>query len=92
MRAALAAGLLLAALPARGAMLPGSQPKEWPMHGKTYANVYVVTLKLTFDANFTEEATTGVHFDKQRTVVLDARGAVQAIEGDGETEMPMLAI
>jgi len=183
--AATAGGLLLAALAARGAMLPGSQPKAWPMNpakhvtaitreaaddtgrkmiaaaeaaapgtnawwcgernriripyalthealayytalvqgykqrawkayiepnskleytaavarrdaftanGKTYANVYVVTLKLTFAANFTEDATAGVHFSKERTVVLDAQGTVLKITGDGPTEMPMLAI
>jgi hypothetical protein len=51
--------------------------------GKTYANVHVVTLKLSFDSNFTEDATMGINVMKRRTIVLDAAGKVLAVDGDG---------
>lgn len=60
--------------------------------GETLTDVYVVTLKLAFSADFTEDATIGVHVDKERTVVLDAKGVVKAVKGDEKTVAPMLAI
>lgn len=65
---------------------------SYTLDGKTYKDVHVVTMCMTFEANFTEGIALGVQFKKDRTVVLDAAGAVLAISGDGETEMPMIAI
>lgn len=65
---------------------------SYALSGKTYKDVYVVTLKLDFSASFTGNATEGIEFSKERTVVLDAKGSILCILGDGETEAPMLAI
>ena len=60
--------------------------KEFKIDGKTFTNVNVVTLKLSFSANFTAEATSGLSFDKKRIVVLDAENKVAHISSDGPTE------
>lgn len=60
--------------------------------GKTFKDVYVVTLKLTFSERFAATTTEAMNFEKQRTVILDANGAVLAISGDGPTEAPVIAI
>ena len=60
--------------------------------GKTFRDVDVVEMKLTFHAEFTQEGTQGVHFTKTRTVVLDRKGTVIAVFGDGPTEAPVFAI
>lgn len=65
---------------------------EFKMDGRSFREVDVVQLKLTFQANFTVEATQGLHFNKTRTVVLDREGRVIAIFGDGPTEGSVLAI
>ena len=52
----------------------------------------MVTLKLTFDQNFAATQTEGMHFEKKRVVVLDGKGKVLHISGDGPTEVPILAI
>lgn len=66
--------------------------KEFKHAGKIYANVYVVTMDLKFNANFTEDATTGVHVMKKRTVILDVKGKILAIDGDNDTWGAQLAI
>jgi hypothetical protein len=60
--------------------------------GKKFADVHVVTLKLVFSQNFAATGTEGMQFEKSRTVVLDAKGKVLAVFGDGPTEVPILAI
>lgn len=60
--------------------------KEFKLDDKTFENVNVVTLKLTFDANFTAAATAGLNFEKSRVVVLDAANKVLHVSGDGPTE------
>lgn len=60
--------------------------------GTTFRDVDVVEMKLNFHADFTQEGTQGVHFIKTRTVVLDPKGRVLAVFGDGKTEAPVLAI
>jgi hypothetical protein len=66
--------------------------KEIKLGDKTFNDVHVVTLKLTFDQNFAATATEGMHFQKERVVVLDAKGKVLHISGDGPTEVPILAM
>ena len=66
--------------------------KEFKLGDKTFNNVHVVTLKLTFDQNFAATTTEGMHFEKKRVVVLDGKGKVLHISGDGPTEVPILAI
>ena len=66
--------------------------KAYKLADKTFNDVHVVTLKLTFDQNFVATGTEGIHFEKERIVVLDAAGKVLHISGDGPTEVPMLAI
>ena len=66
--------------------------KEFKLDDKTFNNVHVVTLKLTFDQNFAATTTEGMHFEKKRVVVLDGKGKVLHISGDGPTEVPILAI
>lgn len=60
--------------------------------GRSFRDVDVVEMKLLFQAEFTQEGTQGVHFMKTRTVVLDRKGVVLAVFGDGPTEAPVLAI
>jgi hypothetical protein len=60
--------------------------------GRKFADVQVVTLKLVFAQNFAATGTEGMQFEKSRTVVLDAKGKVLAVYGDGPTEVPILAI
>ena len=66
--------------------------KDLKLGDKTFNDVHVVTLKLTFDQNFVATTTEGMHFQKERIVVLDAKGKVLHISGDGPTEVPILAI
>ena len=66
--------------------------KAYKLADKTFNDVHVVTLKLTFDQNFAATATEGMHFQKERVVVLDAMGKVLHISGDGPTEVPILSI
>jgi hypothetical protein len=66
--------------------------REFKLADKTFNDVHVVTLKLTFDQNFAATTTEGMHFEKERVVVLDADGKVLHISGDGPTEVPILAI
>lgn len=56
---------------------------------KEYKNVYVVTMKMAFQTSLTDEAFGGTGFQKQRTVVLDAAGKVQAISGDKGEDFAM---
>ena len=66
--------------------------KEFKLGDKTFNDVHVVTLKLTFEQNFAATGTEGMHFEKERVVVLDAEGKVLHISGDGPTEVPIMAI
>ncbi len=66
--------------------------KEFKLGEKTFANVHVVTLKLTFDQYFAATPADGMHFQKERVVVLDATGKVLSILGDGPTEVSIIAI
>lgn len=66
--------------------------KEFKLDDKTFTDVHVVTLKLTFSQNFAATQTEGMRFEKQRIVVLDAKGKVLHLSGDGPTEVPIMAI
>lgn len=66
--------------------------KEFTHDGQTFKEVHVVTMKLTFSQNFVATMTEGMHFQKDRVVILDAKGKVLLITGDGPTEVPILAI
>jgi len=65
---------------------------EFTHDGKSFRDVRVVTLKLTFTQNFCATGTEGMSFTKERVVILDATGKVLHIAGDGPTETPILAI
>ena len=60
--------------------------------GKIFRDAEVVEMKLTFQTDLTQVGTQGIHFKKIRAVVLDGKGAVLAVFGDGLTEAPTLAI
>ncbi|QOV91053.1 hypothetical protein [Humisphaera borealis] len=66
--------------------------KQFKLADKTFNEVHVVTMKLTFDQNFAATTTEGMHFEKERLVVLDATGRVLHIAGDGPTETAILAM
>lgn len=66
--------------------------KEFKLDDKTFNDVNVVTLKLSFSANFTAEATSGLSFDKKRIVVLDSGNKVIHISGDGPTEARIMML
>ena len=66
--------------------------KEFRLGDQIFTDVHVVILKLTFDQNFAATGTEGMHFQKERVVILDAAGKVLHISGDGPTEVPILAI
>ena len=66
--------------------------QKFEHQGQTFEDVHVVTLKLDFSQNFAATQTEGMHFQKERVVILDAKGKVLHISGDGPTEVPILAI
>lgn len=66
--------------------------KDYEHGGKTYHGVHVVTLKMSFSEDFTATMTEGLMFRKERVVILDGEGKVLRIEGDGDTETPIVAI
>lgn len=66
--------------------------QEFKLDDKTFRNVHVVTLQLTFSQNFTTTESEGMHFQKTRIVILDKDGDVLEVSGDGPTEVPVLAI
>jgi hypothetical protein len=66
--------------------------QKFEHQGQTFEDVHVVTLKLDFSQNFAATQTEGMHFQKERVVILDAKGKVLYISGDGPTEVPILAI
>ena len=66
--------------------------KEFKLDDKTFNEVNVVTLKLSFAANFTAEATSGLSFEKTRIVVLDAGNKVLHLSGDGPTEAMIMML
>lgn len=66
--------------------------QAYKLADQTFNNVHVATLKLTFAQNFAATGTEGMHFQKERVVVLDAKGKVLHISGDGPTEVAILAI
>ena len=66
--------------------------KEITLDDKPFKDVNVVTLKLSFSADFTLEATSGLSFEKTRTVVLDSANKVLHVSGDGPTETRILML
>jgi len=66
--------------------------EEFKLDGKTFKEVNVVTMELTFSANFTAEATSGLSFEKTRVVVLDAGNRVLHLSGDGPTQTSILML
>ena len=66
--------------------------KEFKLDEKTFKDVSVVTMKLSFSANFTAESTSGMSFEKTRIVILDSDNKVLHISGDGPTEVPVLML
>jgi len=66
--------------------------EEFKLDGKTFKDVNVVTMELTFGANFTAEATSGLSLEKKRIVVLDAGNKVLHVSGDGPTEAAILML
>lgn len=52
----------------------------------------MVTLNLSFSEQFAATVTEGMSFEKHRIVILDAKGTVLAIYGDGPTEVPVMAV
>lgn len=66
--------------------------EEFKLDGKTFKGVNVVTMELTFSANFTAEATSGMSFEKKRIVVLDAENKVLHLSGDGPTEAAIMML
>lgn len=66
--------------------------ESYESDGKTFANVSVVTLTMSFSEHFVTTMTEGMDFTKTRVVVFDAAGKVLHTSGDGETEVPIMAI
>jgi len=66
--------------------------KEYKIDDKTFNDVNVVSLKLSFSEDFAATTTEGMHFEKVRVVVLNAEGKVLHISGDGTTEAMVIAI
>jgi hypothetical protein len=66
--------------------------KSFEHEGKTFTDVHVVTLKISFSEHFAATVTEGMSFEKQRIVILDAKGTVLAVSGDGPTEVPVMAV
>lgn len=69
-----------------------SKQETFELDGKTFTKVSVVTLSLSFSQQFVTTLTEGMDIAKTRTVVFDAAGKVIHCSGDGETEVPIMAI
>lgn len=69
-----------------------SKHESFEIDGKTFTNVSVVTLSMTFSESFVTTVTEGMDFAKKREVVFDAAGKVLHCSGDGETQVPIMAI
>ena len=69
-----------------------SKHESFEIDGKTFTNVSVVTLSMTFSQHFVTTVTEGMDIAKTRTVVFDAAGKVLHTSGDGETQVPIMAI
>lgn len=66
--------------------------EEFNLDGKTFKGVNVVTMELSFAANFTAEAAAGLSLVKKRIVVLGAGNKVLHLSGDGPTEAAVLML
>jgi hypothetical protein len=62
------------------------------LDGKTFVDVYVVTMTMKFNQSFVTTTTEAMDFEKERVVVLDQDGKVLHVSGDGPTEAMVLAI
>jgi hypothetical protein len=62
------------------------------LDGKTFKNVFVVSMSLMFSENFAATSTEGMMFSKERKVVLDKDGKVLHVSGDGPTQAAIVAI
>lgn len=62
--------------------------KHCEKDGKKFRNVYVVEMKLSMEAGFASLA--GVRFHKERIVVLNRKGRVLGVFGDGKTRILMI--
>jgi len=69
-----------------------SVQETYAQGGKTFSHVYVVKMKLFFEESFVASQSEAVHFNKDREVILDTHGQVLQVTGDGETQVPMLAM
>lgn len=61
-------------------------------HDKTFRDVHAVTLRLKFMQTFAATQTEGMHFEKERVVLLNAASQVVQVLGDGPTEVPIVAM
>jgi hypothetical protein len=61
---------------------------KYTLNGKEYQNVYVVKMEMQFSIAFVY-GTEGTDFSKTRTVVLNADGVSQAIDGDMDEVFPL---
>lgn len=62
------------------------------LEGKSLQNVTVVTMTLKFRQNFVASVAEAFGFEKSRTVVFDKHGKILGIQGDGDVEVPVMAM
>jgi hypothetical protein len=61
-------------------------------HGKSLQDVIVVTMTMKFRQNFVATVTEAFEFEKSRTVVFDKDGNILGVQGDGDVEVPVMAM
>lgn len=62
------------------------------LNGKSVQNVTVVTMTMKFRQHFTATVAEGFSFEKSRTVVFDKDGKILGVQGDGDVEVPVMAM
>lgn len=69
-----------------------SKPDTFDLNGKSLENVTVVTMTMKFRQMFAATVAEGFHFEKSRIVVFDKDGKILGTQGDGDVEVPVLAM
>ena len=65
---------------------------RYELDGKSFSNVTVVTLTMTFSQNFAATVAEGFSFEKKREVVFDKDGKIVHVSGDGDVNVPVFAM
>jgi len=69
-----------------------AQHDRYELDGKSFENITVVTLAMSFQQSFAATVAEGFSFEKKREVVFDKDGKIIHVSGDGDIEVPVFAM